>query len=208
MDMKAGASVEASLVTSAVVKVASETGRDEGIRAEEFDALVRLYQKRIFRLLMSLLRDTDAADTLTQECFLRAFRARATFRGGSSHEAWLVRIAVHLATDHLRSRRREFWKRLFYRQPSEGHSFAELEVADSQPSPERAFMARENAERVWAAVEKLPRQQRSIFLLRFVEEMSLDDMASAMSLEVGTVKSHLHRALAFVRARLREEGIR
>src|SRR5882672_10230408 len=84
----------------------------KGIAMEAFDDLVRQHQRRVYRVLFLLLRDPDAADTLTQECFLRAYQKRDGFRGESSADTWLLRIAVNLARDHLRNRRAGFWRRL------------------------------------------------------------------------------------------------
>jgi RNA polymerase sigma-70 factor, ECF subfamily len=82
------------------------------IRAEEFDAIVRRHQRRVHRFLLMLLRDPDEADNLTQECFLRAYQNLASFRGESSLETWLLRIAANLARDHVRNRKASFWRRL------------------------------------------------------------------------------------------------
>lgn len=171
---------------------------------EDFDALVVAHQRRIYRVLLGLVRDPDAADTLTQECFLRAYRNRAGFRGESSVPTWLIRIAVNLATDHARSRRVAFWRRLFARRSSEDPEAQTRTLADPVPSPERALAAREELAAVWAAAEELPTQQRAIFLLRFGEDLTLGEISRAMQLEIGTVKSHLSRALAAVRKRMKE----
>src|ERR1051326_6818464 len=80
--------------------------------ADDFDAIVRLHQRRIFRLLLAMLRDEDIAETLTQETFLRAYRKRADFRGEGRLDGWLMRIAVNLGRDHIRSRRGGFWEGL------------------------------------------------------------------------------------------------
>ncbi len=82
------------------------------LTAAAFDRLVQAEQRRIYRILLGLIRDPEAAETLTQECFLRAYRARDGFRGDASPETWLVRIAVNLGRDHLKSRRSGFWRRL------------------------------------------------------------------------------------------------
>ncbi len=182
------------------LRSATPTSRDAAcLLAEDFDQVVRLHQRRIFRFLLSLLRDPDAADTLTQECFLRAYRKRKSFRGEASIATWLTRIAINLATDHCRNRRRAFWSRLFGRHHEDVSEGAALVVADPQPSAERALIASEQAAAVRAVVDELPERQRAVFLLRFVEEMTLEEIAQATELEVGTVKSHLHRALSAVR---------
>lgn len=79
----------------------------------DFSALVQQHQPRIYRVLLGMLHDPDAAETLTQECFLKAFQNRGGFRGEASVGTWLVRIAINLARDHRRNRLRAFWQKLF-----------------------------------------------------------------------------------------------
>src|ERR1035437_3363492 len=79
---------------------------------DDLDSVVALYRPRVFRYLLATLRDSDAAETLTQETFLRAWTARATFREDCSLATWLIRIALNLARDHTRTGRFRFWKRV------------------------------------------------------------------------------------------------
>lgn len=175
------------------------------LTAEDFDELVRRNQKRIFRLLMSLLRDEDAADTLTQECFLRAYKKRDSFRGESSVDTWLYRIAVNLARDYQRSKRQGFWKRMFSATPETEDELPLLEtVADGGSDAERQLLAREEVEQVWCTVRRLSDNQREVFVLRYAEELSLEDIAKTLDMQIGTVKSHLNRALTTVRRRVEE----
>ena len=187
---------------------AARSSVTQGLAAEEFDEIVRAHQRRIYRVLLGLLRDSDAADTLTQECFLRAYRNRKSFRRESSVGTWLMRIAVNLAADHGRSRKNAFWRRLFggASPPDAGVAPAADDLPDPRASPERQLAAREELCAVWAAAKELPPQQRAAFVLRFAEEMTLEEIAQAMALEVGTVKAHLARALNAVRRRLKENG--
>jgi len=164
------------------------------ITPEDFDQIVLRHQRRIFRILLSLVRDANAADTLTQECFLRAFRKRGDFRGEAGIATWIVRIAINLARDHNRSRRMIFWRRL-----ERTDRIERVRVVDAGPSPEKALADRELWDAVRSAVDALPERQRTVFLLRFVEEMPLDEIAEATGLRPGTVKTHLFRALAAVR---------
>jgi RNA polymerase sigma-70 factor (ECF subfamily) len=198
--------LEAALTGRAVAQ-SSPRAREAAavLTAADFDALVREHQQRIYRVALGVTRDPDAADTITQECFLRAYRKRASFRGDSSVTTWLTRIAINLAIDHQRNRRNTFWRRLFgFAGPeAESGEAAALEVADGRASPERALLAREQVELVRAAVDALSGQQRAVFTLRFVEELSLEEVAAAMELEVGTVKAHLFRAVSAVRRKLR-----
>lgn len=183
--------------------LASIAGGMEGITAEEFDGIVLANQQRIFRVLYSLVRDRDTADTLTQECFLRAYQKRHTFRGEASVGTWLVRIATYLARDYGRNRRLAFWRKIFAGKPDERDGPRPLEAQDPAPSPERALLAREQLKSVWTAMEQLPRQQRTAFSLRFAGEMSLREIADVMDLEIATVKAHLFRAVNAVKRGVR-----
>ncbi len=194
------------LAVSADPAIALSPNAAAGIMRCEFDEIVRAHQRRIYRVLLGLVRDPDAAGTLTQECFFRAYRNRKSFRGQSSIGTWLVRIAVNLAIDHARSPRNSFWRRMFGGSNREDAAAAAEALPDPAASPERQLGAREELRAVWSAVDQLPPRQRAVFLLRFAEEMTLGEIAQAMTLEVGTVKAHLSRALTAVRKRLKEMG--
>jgi RNA polymerase sigma-70 factor (ECF subfamily) len=165
----------------------------------DFDEVVRVYRPRILRFLLASMADSDTAETLTQECFLKAWVARHQFRGDSSLSTWLTRIAVNLMRDHLRSRSLRFW------QKTRGTALDVVDISDWLPdgrsTPEGLALARHQVAQVWQAVHKLSAQQRSVFALRFVEEMELDEIAAALNMNLSTVKSHLYRALAIVRER-------
>jgi RNA polymerase sigma-70 factor, ECF subfamily len=165
------------------------------IETEGFDAIVTRHQKQIYRILQCMVRDADVADTLTQECFLRAFRKRDSFRGESNLSTWLVRIAINLAQDHNRSRRWAFWRKLEHPERIDA-----IQAADTCQSPEQILINRESVDAVRSAVEKLPNRQRTVFLLRFVEDMPLEEIAEVTGLKLGTVKSHLFRGIEAVKA--------
>ena len=174
----------------------------EGITPEAFDLIVRQHQRRVYRMILLLLRDPDAADTLTQECFLRAYKSRKIFRGECRIDTWLLRIAVNLVRDHGKSRRVSFWKRLVGLDdaPQEHEAFTA-----PQPSPERVLLAQEELQAVWAAIGDLSQQQRTIFLLRFVEEMPLAEIAETLGVRIGSVKAQLCRATGKVREMVKEK---
>jgi RNA polymerase sigma-70 factor (ECF subfamily) len=172
----------------------------EEIAAEEFTAVVTQHRPRIFRFLLSSTRDVDLAETLTQECFLKAHRNWGSFRGESSAMTWLMRIAINLQKDHWRNRRVQFWRQ------TQSHSVDLAEAGEWLPSGERSaeqqMLAKERVRQVGLAVEGLSERQRTVFLLRYVEEMELSEIARATGLSEGTVKAHLSRALVKVRAEL------
>jgi RNA polymerase sigma-70 factor (ECF subfamily) len=160
----------------------------------DFEDVVRLQQRRIYRIMYLLIRDRDEADSLTQECFLRAYARRADFRGEANPGTWLVRIAINLARDQQRSRRYAFWKRLMRGRDEETHRFA-----DRQRNPEEEISASERAKAVWVVVGSLPAKQRTVFTLRFAEDMPLQEIADVMRVREGTVKSQLSSAIRAVR---------
>jgi RNA polymerase sigma-70 factor, ECF subfamily len=164
---------------------------------EDVNTLCATYRSRIYRYALLSLRDADLAETVTQDCLLRAYRARDEFRGDCSVATWLMRIATNLIRDTTRSRKFQFWKTANTSAVDVGALADRLRSPGI--SPESSLVVREELLKVWDAVEKLPGKQRSVFLLRFVEEMELPQIAAAMGLHVGTVKSHLHRALSAVR---------
>lgn len=170
----------------------------------DFDEVVRLYRSRIFRYLMASLGDRDLAESLTQDCFLKAYTARHQFRGESSLSTWLTRIALNLVRDHLRSRRMRFW------QKTRDSAIDLVDISDWIPdtavSAETAVLQRERVKEIWKAVDELSRQQRTVFLLRFVEEMELSEIAETTGMNTSTVKSHLYRALRIVRARTGDQA--
>ena len=172
----------------------------EGMAAEEFARVVDSHRTQIFRFLLASTRDTDMAETLTQETFLKAHRNWTRFRGESSAMTWLMRIAINLQKDHWRNRRLQFWRQT--QTSAVDVSEAGDWLPSNQASQEQALLAREQVGHVWRAVEGLSERQRTVFLLRFVEEMELSEIAASTGLSEGTVKAHLSRALARVRAEL------
>lgn len=181
-------------------ELAIEKREQAVLELADFDEVVRVYRPRILRFLLSSLTDRDAAESLTQECFLKAWSARHQFRGDSSLSTWLTRIAVNLMRDHLRSRSLRFWQR------TRGSSLDVMDIGDWVPdgrsSPESLAVARDRVAAVWRAVGDLSAQQRTVFVLRFVEEMELDEIAGTIGMNLSTVKSHLYRALAIIRERM------
>jgi RNA polymerase sigma-70 factor, ECF subfamily len=188
--MAAGTALEAMTVRAA-----------EDISAQEFSRIVESHRPQIFRFLLASMRDVDLAETLTQECFLKAHRNWSRFRGDSSPMTWLMRIAINLQKDHWRNRRMQFWR------STRTNAIDLDEASEWLPSGERTaeqqILAREQVAQVWNVVANLSERQRTVFLLRYVEERELSEIAQATGLSEGTVKAHLSRALGKVRAELR-----
>jgi len=185
------------MAAGTAVKPMNAEAADE-LAAREFLRVVETHRPQIFRFLLSSTRDVDLAETLTQECFLKAHRNWAGFRGESTAMTWLMRIAINLQKDHWRNRRMQFWRHT--RTNSVDLDEASEWLPSGERSVEQQLLAKEQVKRVWKAVEDLSERQRSIFLLRYVEEQDLGEIAQVTGLSEGTVKAHLSRALKKVRA--------
>src|SRR5580698_5932991 len=128
---------------------------------EDVNTLCATYRSRIYRYALLSLRDADLAETVTQDCLLRAYRARDEFRGDCSVATWLMRIATNLIRDTTRSRKFQFWKTANTSAVDVGALADRLRSPGI--SPESSLVVREELLKVWDAVEKLPGKQRSVF---------------------------------------------
>ena len=167
---------------------------------EDIDALVRLYRTRLQRYVAFSLGDEDLAETLTQECFLKAYQGRASFRGDCSVSTWLFSIANNLIRDQLRTKKFQFWRK------ARAQAIDIDELASFLPSgassPETILLVKERTRRVQEALAGLSVNQRRVFLLKFSEEMELDEISKAIGMPVNTVKTHLRRAVIAIREEL------
>jgi RNA polymerase sigma-70 factor (ECF subfamily) len=167
---------------------------------EDIDTLVRLYRPRLERYVTFSLGDEDLAETITQECFLKAYQGRASFRGDCSVSTWLFSIANNLIRDQLRTKKFQFWRK------ARAQAIDIDELASFLPSgassPETTLLAKERIGRVQEALAGLSVNQRRVFLLKFSEEMDLEEISTTIGMPVNTVKTHLRRAVMAIRAEL------
>jgi RNA polymerase sigma-70 factor (ECF subfamily) len=167
----------------------------------DFESVVRTYRLRIFRYALASLRDRDAAETVTQDCFLKAHRAWSGFRGEATLQTWLMQIAVNLVRDVSRNRRLQFWKRA-------GKYAVDLDSAsdwipDGAVSPEERAAARQQVKAIWAVVEDLSERQRTVFLLHFMEDMDPAEIEAVTGITRAAIKVHLFRAVRAIREKLK-----
>jgi RNA polymerase sigma-70 factor (ECF subfamily) len=170
---------------------------------DDFEALVEQYRPRIFRFILASLRNKESAENLTQDCFVRAYQARNQFRGASSAGTWLMQIAANLIRSHEASGRLKFWRRTL--RADIDLSYAGEWIPDRHTSPEQMAAAKQQVKNIWRAAGRLSGKQRTVFLLRFVEDMELLEIAAITGMKEGTVKTHLFRALKSVRAAIEEQ---
>ena len=169
---------------------------------DDIDALVRTYRARLLRFAMFSLGDEDVAASVVQDAFMKAYKGRENFRGDCSVQTWLTSIALNLIRDHQRTKKFQFWRQA-------GKTAADvMEMADVLPnggsSPEGQVLAREKAKQVAVLLESLSLNQRTVFIMRFQDEMEIAEIAEAMRMPINTVKTHLHRAVKSVREKMGE----
>lgn len=182
-----------------VTRQAAATQQAVATPLDDMDSIVAMYEQRIFRFHLVSIRDRDVAQSLTQDTFLRAWNARSSFRGDCAISTWLMRIALNLVRDHTRTDRFRFWKRVS--ETAVDVSDISSHVPHRDSSLESRLIAHEQLTLVWESVAQLSERQRNIFLLRFLDELELSEIATITGLPVSTVKTHLYRALATIRAR-------
>ena len=166
-----------------------------------FDLLVLKYQHKIVNLVMRYVRDPEVALDITQEAFIKAYRALPRFRGDSAFYTWMYRIAVNTAKNHLAAqRRRPMDVDLDLQDPEQYDLHAKLRETDT---PEGLTLGKELKETVERAIAALPEDLRTAIILRELEGMSYEEIAQTMECPVGTVRSRIFRAREAIDKRLR-----
>lgn len=157
-----------------------------------FDLLVLKYQHKIVNLVMRYVRDPDLALDITQEAFIKAYKALPRFRGDSAFYTWMYRIAVNTAKNHLAAqRRRPMNVELDFQDPDQYDLHAKLKETDT---PEAITLSHELKSTVEQAIAALPEDLRTAIILREIEGMSYEEIAQTMECPVGTVRSRIFRA--------------
>lgn len=161
-----------------------------------FDLLVLKYQYKLQAIISRFVRDTDEVADVTQEAFIKAYRALPKFRGDSQFYTWLYRIAINTAKNYLVSKSRR---------PSstdidvaDAEQFANNEKLIDESSPEDFIMTQELAQVIKDSLSQLPEDLRTALTLREFEGMSYEEIAAVMGCPVGTVRSRIFRAREFI----------
>ncbi|HKA38871.1 MAG TPA: RNA polymerase sigma factor RpoE, partial [Burkholderiales bacterium] len=167
-----------------------------------FELLVSKYQRKLARLLSRFIRDSTEVEDVTQEAFIKAYRALPTFRGDSAFYTWLYRIGINTAKNYLVAMGR--------RAPTttdidseEAEGFEDGDQLRDLNTPENELATRQIAETVNQTLAELPDELRTAITLREIEGLSYEDIANIMSCPIGTVRSRIFRAREAIAARLR-----
>ena len=160
--------------------------------ANAFETLVLEYEKNVYNIALRMTGNSEDAADMTQEAFIKAYNSLQSFRGDSKFSVWLYRIVSNVCLDFLRSKNRRPTVSLSV-EDDDGED-TQLDVADESQSPELLLDWKLTRDSVRRGLASLPPDYRQILLLREIQGLSYDEIAQALSLEVGTVKSRRFRA--------------
>lgn len=169
--------------------------------ADAFRTIMRLHNRRLYRLARSILRNDGEAEDVVQEAYMRAFMHLDRFRGESSLATWLSRIAINEALGRLRKRR----KAADFAAEATRHPDAEIipfPLKTGSDDPERTMAQRQILALVERAAENIPDAYRTVFVARVIEGLSIEETADLLGIRPETVKTRLHRARHLMRSQI------
>jgi len=169
---------------------------------QAFNLLVEKYQRKLGRLLSRFIRDPAEVEDVTQEAFIKAYRALPAFRGDSAFYTWLYRIGINTAKNYLMAMGRRAPTSTEV-EAEEAEGFEEGEQLRDINTPESLLLSNEIAATVNATIEKLPEELRTAIQLREIEGKSYEEIAEQMKCPIGTVRSRIFRAREAIAEQLR-----
>jgi RNA polymerase sigma-70 factor, ECF subfamily len=169
---------------------------------QAFELLVEKYQRKLARLLSRFIRDPAEVEDVTQEAFIKAYRALPAFRGDSAFYTWLYRIGINTAKNYLMAMGRRAPTSTEV-EADEAEGYEEGEQLRDINTPESLLLSNEIAETVNATIEGLPEELRRAIQMREIEGLSYEDIAQAMNCPIGTVRSRIFRAREAIAEQLR-----
>ena len=169
---------------------------------QAFELLVSKYQRKLARLLSRFIRDATEVEDVTQEAFIKAYRALPTFRGDSAFYTWLYRIGINTAKNYLVAMGRRAPTTTDF-DSDEAENFEDGDQLRDLNTPENELMSRQVAETVNQTLEELPEELRTAITLREIEGLSYEDIASIMNCPIGTVRSRIFRAREAISAKVK-----
>ena len=174
-----------------------------------FDELVRRYSTQMFKVAYGFLRNSEDAEEVVQDTFVKVYRNLKTFRGDSSFSTWVYRILINLARNKYQwNKRRGEQQKISIsekRQTPDGGDAGDIDFADTAHAPHSIMEKREEDERIMSAIEDLPETLKESIVLRHMEDMRYEDIARITGANIGTVKSRLSRARESLAKTLKNE---
>jgi RNA polymerase sigma factor RpoE len=167
-----------------------------------FDQLVSKYQRKLGRLLSRFIRDSAEIEDVTQEAFIKAYRALPSFRGDSAFYTWLYRIGINTAKNYLVAQGRRAPTSTQF-DSEEAETFESADQLRDINTPESLLMSKQIGETVNSAIDALPEELRRAIVLREIDGLSYEEIADLMDCPIGTVRSRIFRAREAVALKLR-----
>jgi RNA polymerase sigma-70 factor (ECF subfamily) len=168
---------------------------------QAFEEIVERHKQKAYRIAFDFARDREEAKDLSQEAFLRAYTHLGKFDGRSAFYTWFYRILVNACLDYKRRKQRTSVEEF---NETVENQFEPSQAAQKLPSPDQVVLAGQLSRKVDAALEALPPKQRTAFILKNNQGLSIREIAEMMQTAEGTVKVHLHRAVTALRRSLAE----
>ncbi len=170
---------------------------------QAFDLLVIKYQRKLARLISQFIRDSGEVEDVTQEAFIKAYRALPSFRGDSAFYTWLYRIGINTAKNFLVSQGRRAPTNTQSFDSEDAENFEEGGNLRELNTPESELMSKQIAQTVNLTLDELPEELRTAIILREIEGLSYEEIASVMNCPIGTVRSRIFRAREAISEELR-----
>ena len=170
---------------------------------QAFDLLVIKYQRKLARLLSQFIRDASEVEDVTQEAFIKAYRALPSFRGDSAFYTWLYRIGINTAKNFLVAQGRRAPTTTTGFDSEEAEGFEEASQLREMNTPESELTSKQIAQTVNQTLEELPEELRTAITLREIEGLSYEEIAAIMNCPIGTVRSRIFRAREAIAEKLR-----
>jgi len=167
-----------------------------------FELLVSKYQRRLGRLISRFVRNAAEAEDVTQDAFIKAYRALPAFRGDSAFYTWLYRIGINTAKNHLVAQGRRAPTSTPF-DAEEAEDFEDAALLHEVSTPENELMSKQVVEVVNSSLQELPDDLRTALTLREIEGLSYEEIAAVMDCPIGTVRSRIFRAREAIAANLR-----
>lgn len=167
-----------------------------------FETLLKKYRNLVYHVMIKMVRNPQEAEDLSQEAFIKAFNALASFNEEFAFSTWLMKIATNNCIDYLRKKKLRTYsidEPLQYKEEQ-----VQIELPDHDPTPERTLLNQERSKLINDAIQSLPPRYRHVIVLRHQEEKSYEDIAEILKLPLGTVKARIFRAREMLNKKIRD----
>jgi len=167
-----------------------------------FETLLKKYRNLVYHVMIKMVRNPQEAEDLSQEAFIKAFNALASFNEEFAFSTWLMKIATNNCIDYLRKKKLRTYsidEPIQYKEEQ-----VQVELPDHDPTPEKSLLNEERSKLINEAIQSLPPRYRHVIVLRHQEEKSYEDIAEILKLPLGTVKARIFRAREMLNKKIRD----